>query len=541
MAGTARKILINTVAQVAAKVIIGAFAVVILKLLTTYLGRSGYGFYKSIYEFFALFAIFADLGLFTIGVREMSKDPDKEEMVLGNLLSIRTIVIVLMVIIGFAAAFFVPAFQGNIGPIAIGIAGIATIFAILTGTISTALQVHLKMEWNSIASVLGKIVALVYMIFVIFVWFPHSCDVDAIRFLSGEGACSISNDSFLQLIFAGVLGNLVMFGFTFWQTRKILPVRFRFDFVFWKDVVWKALPYGIALILNQIYFRIGSIMLLNLKGVDSVAIYTAPLTILEAAGIIPLYFMNSILPFLTRSLQKNDGSHKPIIQYCFDFLMMSAMPIVAGTIVLSYQLIAVIATKEFVSNLAIGFYGSDMVLQILIFALLFSFLNGLFGYMLVASNHQDKLLWRNMVGALITIILTWALIPFWGERGAAFANMITEFYIFVVSFWLARKYVDFNLTFKTFWKICLSTVAMTVVLVLIRVPVLRIIGEGSLLRQGIGVTTLVLIGSAVYFATLFATRGLTKDMLDLVRKRKTVDEAVKTDNEAFESEIKDSE
>ncbi|MBD3270046.1 oligosaccharide flippase family protein [Candidatus Peregrinibacteria bacterium] len=520
MAGTARKILFNTGVQVAAKVIVGLFAVVILKLLTTYLGKTGYGFYKSIFEFLALFAIVADLGLFTIGVREMSKDREKEAMVLGNLMSIRTIVIVLMAIVAVIAAIFMPAFQGNIGPIAVAMAGLATIFAILTGTISSALQVHLKMEWNSIASILGKLVTLGYMLFVIFVWFPHSCDVDSIQFLSSNGSCNISENNFLQLLVAAIIGNFVMAAVTFFATRKIVKVTYRFDFKFWKDVIWKALPYGIALVLNQVYFRIGSIMLLNMRGPDAVAIYTAPLTILEAAGIIPLYFMNSILPFLTRALQQKDGSHKKIIQYSFDFLMMTALPIVAGTIVLAYQFIAIVSTKEFLSRLSEGFYGSDIILQILIFALLFSFLNGLFGYMLVASNHQDKLLWRNLVGALITIVLTWLLIPILDERGAAIANVITEIYITVVSFWLAKRYVKFKLNLKTFWKICLSTAIMATTLYFAKDFVLNFFGVESLIKQVIAVTGLVGFGAAIYFGVMLLTRGLTPEMINMIRKRK---------------------
>ncbi len=513
--------MLNTAVQVAAKVMVGVFAVIILKLLTTYLGRTGYGFYKSIFEFLALFAIVADLGLFTIGVREMSKDPKKEAMVLGNLLSIRSIVVIVMVVVAVFASFFVKTFQGSlVGPIAVGIAGVATILAILTGTISTALQVHLKMQWNSIASVAGKIVTLAYMAVVIFVWFPHSCDVDALQFLMGGGTCAISDANFLQLIVGAVVGNFVMVGITYLATRKIVKIQYRFDFAFWKDVIWKALPYGIALVLNQVYFRIGSIMLMTMRDADAVAIYTAPLTILEAAGIIPLYFMNSILPFLTRSLDRKDGSHKPIIQHSFDFLMMSAMPIVAGTMVLAYQFIAIISTREFLSDLSVGFYGSDIILQILIFALLFSFLNGLYGYMLVASNHQDKLLWRNLLGAVITIVLTFILVPLFDERGAAFANVITEIYITVASLWLCKRYLDFEIKMGTFWKICLSTAVMAGILWYVKDPIISFIGVDSLLRHGVGVTTVVALGALIYFAMMFATRGLTPEMIKMVMRRK---------------------
>ena len=310
MSSTARKILLNTLSQVAGKLVIGVFGIITVKILTTYLGKSGYGFYKSIFEFMAFFAIVADLGLYTIGVREMSKDKEKEEMVLGNILTIRTLLIIVISIIAIVSSFFVSEFQNTIAPFAVTIAGLATIFAILTGTISSVLQVHLKMEYNSLGSVVGKLISLAVMIGTIFVIYPGGCTVKDVVLEN----CKVQDGALYSMFFAGVIGNIAMFLVTYYYTRKLVKVKYRFDLPFWKEVLWKALPYGIALVLNTVYFRIGSILLLLLKGKEFVGIYGVPLTMLEAAGIIPLYFMNSILPVLTRSLNDarsvGEGSRK---------------------------------------------------------------------------------------------------------------------------------------------------------------------------------------------------------------------------------------
>jgi O-antigen/teichoic acid export membrane protein len=551
----ARKILMNTVSQVVAKVIIGLFSVFILKMLTTYLGKEGYGIYKSIYEYLALFAIVADMGLYTIGVREMSKDPEREEMVLGNMMMARTVVIVLISIVAFSVAFLIDEYRGSIAPYAVALAAVGSVFAILTGTVSTALQVHLQMEKNSLGSVAGKLVSLAYMAGVIYFFFPHDCAPQAVKFLVNDGsACSVSDGAFIQLVLAGLVGNIVMYLVTAYYARKLVKMRYRIDWWFWKEVLWKALPYGVALILNQIYFRIGSVMLLNMPGFGAtyVATYSAPSTMLEAAGIVPLYFMNAILPFLTRALHAKDGSHKPIIQTCFDFLMMSALPIVTGTVILAYQFIYLIATPEFLTNWATGYVGSDIVLQILIIALLFSFLNGLFGYVLVASEHQDKLLVRNLIGAAMTVVLTWWWIPLWGVRGAAFANIITEFYIFVASYILARRYVEFQIKLGRFFKILLATVVMGAVVYYAKEPTYYLWH-----LQNKNFILLIPLGGIVYFAVLILTGALTKEMIMLVMRKKmpvtgdgakaNLDSAAKAGaenevvSEATGSEMKDSE
>jgi O-antigen/teichoic acid export membrane protein len=512
----ARKILFNTVAQVVAKIIIGLFSVFILKMLTTYLGQQGYGIYKSIYEYLALFAIVADMGLYTIGVREMSKDSSKEEMVLGNMMTVRTVVIVLISIVAFAVAFLIDEYRGSVAPYAVALAAVGVAFAIMTGTVSTALQVHYKMEKNSIGSIAGKIVSLVYMAVVVFYFFPHACKPEMVEFLSGDGgACVVSDTAFLHLIVAGVVGNIVMYLVTSHYANQLVKIRYRVDWWFWKAVLWKALPYGIALVLNQIYFRIGSVMLLNMKEATDVATYAAPSTMLEAAGIIPLYFMNAILPFLTRALHAKDGSHKPIIQTAFDFLLMSAMPIVTGTFILSYQFIALISTPQFLTDWSTGYIGSDVVMQILIIALLFSFLNGLFGYVLVASDHQNKLLIRNLIGAALTVLLTWMWIPEWGVRGAAFANILTECYIFIASYVLAKRYVKFNIKLDRFWKILLSTILMGVAVYYAKEPTYHLWG-----LKNLNFVLLIPLGGIVYIGMLLLTGTLTKEMIQLVMKKK---------------------
>jgi O-antigen/teichoic acid export membrane protein len=255
---------------------------------------------------------------------------------------------------------------------------------------------------------------------------------------------------------------------------------------------------------------------------------------LEAAGIVPLYFMNAILPFLTRALHAKDGSHKPIIQTSFDLLMMSAMPIVTGTFILAYQFIYLITTPEFLTNWATGYVGSDIVLQILIIALLFSFLNGLFGYVLVASEHQDKLLVRNLIGAALTVLLSYLWIPYWGVRGAAFANIITEFYIFVASFLLARRYVEFEIKIGRLLKIILSTVVMGVVVWFLKEPTYYLWN-----MQNKNFILLIPVGGIVYIGMLLLTGGLTKEMIQMVMKKKLPVKQVTS--EISGGEIKDSE
>jgi O-antigen/teichoic acid export membrane protein len=495
----ARKILWNTLSQVAGKIVIAIIGIITVKMLTTYLGKTGYGQYTTAYEFLAFFSIVADLGLYTIGVREMAKDEKKTEMIVGNILTIRTILSIIMVIIAGFAAFLLPKYQGTLIPLGVIIAGVAMVLNILTATVTTVLQVRLKMEYNSFASVLGKIATVIYMGAIIYFVYPGNANM-------GSG--------FYQLIWAGVLGNAIMLWGTFYYSSKYARIRYRFTKSFYKDVLLKALPYGLALILNTVYFRIGSVLLSLIKGPADVGIYGVPMRMLEAVGIIPLYFMNAVFPVLTRSLDNKDGKHQTIIQYAFDFLVMGSMPIVAGTVVLAYPIVYLVSTPEFMSNLSVGFYGSDIALQILIFALAFSFINSLFGFILVAVNQQTKLLARNAFGALLTVILDLLLIPHFGVRGAAFSNVVTEFYIALASYLIAKRFVKFKINLKNTFKITLSAVVMALSIFMLRDITYKFLQNKNLF-------ILLPIGCAIYVGMLFLTRTITPDMLAMIKKPKT--------------------
>jgi O-antigen/teichoic acid export membrane protein len=265
---TARKILWNTIAQIIGKAIIAVLGVVIIKLITNYLGTSGYGEYTVSFDYLALFTIISDLGLYTIGIREMAKDQEKIPKIMGNILTVRATFSIFVICMAGFIAYFIPQYQDSHIPLAIWLAGIAAFFNLMTSIISAVLQVNLKMEYNSLGSVIGKIVNLLYIIFVVF--FYHPADKDL---------------GFYQLVIAGIVGNASMFAVTWYYARKYSPLKFQFDKEFMKDVIIKALPYGVALILNTIYFRIGSFSLSIFRSKAEVGVYGVPMRMLEAVGV----------------------------------------------------------------------------------------------------------------------------------------------------------------------------------------------------------------------------------------------------------------
>ncbi|MBD3330482.1 oligosaccharide flippase family protein [Candidatus Peregrinibacteria bacterium] len=490
----ARKILSNTVWQFAGKVGMAFLGLAVVKIATHYLSVEGYGEYVLVYEFLAFFGIAADLGLFTIAVREMSKNEDDIPKIIGNILSLRTILVVATMLIAVLLAFLIPDYRDSRIPLGITIASITVFLTIINGTLTSVLQTKLQMHAASIASILGKAISVGFMVYIVFFAFPDQGDI-----------------GFFMLIGAGILGAIVTLLTTGYYVRKITPISYRFDIDLWKKVLKEALPYGLALILNTIYFRVDSILISVIRGQEEVGIYGVAMKMLEHFAILPLYFMNSVLPVLTKSLDEKTKRYKQIISQAFNFLAAMAVPMVVGGVILAYPIIFIVSTPEFLSRLNKGFVGSDIAFQILIFALLFQFLNVLFAFILIAVNRQVKLLYINAVCVVFNLIANLIFIPYYGFIGAAVTSVLSEMFILFATYYYARKYLEFRIDFGKAFKIILSSLLMGASIYYLK-------DVSYELMQNWNVLILIPFGMFVYGGMLFATKTIDKDMIQLLKK-----------------------
>ena len=105
-----QRIAFNTFIQIIGKGITTAIAVVMLAYLARYLRVDGYGDYTTIFAFLGFFAIIADMGLYTVAVREMAKRPDASPHILGNIFSLRILFAILLLAIAPVIGWIVPAY-----------------------------------------------------------------------------------------------------------------------------------------------------------------------------------------------------------------------------------------------------------------------------------------------------------------------------------------------------------------------------------------------------------------------------------------------
>ncbi|HBA44806.1 TPA: hypothetical protein DEG21_04850 [Patescibacteria group bacterium] len=76
-----KKVYFNTIAQLAGKFSTAFISIFLIKILTNYLSLDDYGLYSKIYNYLSIFAVIADMGLFTITIREISANRENKDIV----------------------------------------------------------------------------------------------------------------------------------------------------------------------------------------------------------------------------------------------------------------------------------------------------------------------------------------------------------------------------------------------------------------------------------------------------------------------------
>lgn len=170
-----KKIYTNTLAQIGGKIMTAIIAIFMLKILSVYLGLNGRGIYDKIYNYLSIFAVIADMGLYTITVRELSKhqnNPAEMEKISGNVLSLRTISGIIIIASALIFASFLPGYDNQTTMIGIFIVSFFTLFGLIDSSIRSYLQAILKTEFSFFSLTAGKLLTFLLVILSAFVVFP---------------------------------------------------------------------------------------------------------------------------------------------------------------------------------------------------------------------------------------------------------------------------------------------------------------------------------------------------------------------------------
>lgn len=472
-----RKIAYNTIISAGARLMGVALSLITIGFIARYLGNDGFGSYSLVLAFLYTFDSLADMGLYSLMVREISKNGVDEKKVAGNIFTLRLLAVLIFMVIGSAMVWFFPyTMQVKIGTM---IVSLSFIFLSLGQVLMGIFQKYLKTDRASLADIIGRVVQFVIILVVIKL---------------GIG--------FYGVIIALVLGCLINFLLLWIFSRKYIKFSITVDFIYWKELIKVTLPIAVSIVLTLIYFKIDSIFLsipainrYSPSPISDVGIYGIAYKILEGLIFFPAMFVGLIMPLLSNSAFVNPEKFKQIFQKALDILMIFIVPLIIGILMLSVPIVILVGGNDFKA--------SAPALNILAIAIGLIFLGNLFGNSIIALNKQKSAAWIYFIGMIFNIVANLIIIPKYRYVGAAWTTTATEFLVTAMMIVLIYKTIHYVPKFRA-----------------IRPLIAGAVMAGFIyLFSGLNVIILAGGGLIVYLGALYLIRGIKKEEVQLLVKK----------------------
>lgn len=351
----------------------------------------------------AYFALFAQLGIPTYGIRACAivrDDKEKLTKTVQELLIINTIISVLVYIVFIIALFTVPKMRSD-----------STLFLITSTTIFFNV---IGVEWLykaleqysyiTIRSIIFKFIGLILM----FILVKNSSDYVWYGFIT---------------IFAASASNI----FNFINLHKYVSLKPVGNYNF--KVHLKAVTIFFAMsCATTIYTNLDSVMIGFIKGATENGYYNAAVRIKSILVSIVTSLGAVLLPRASYYLENNYiDEFKKISKKAINFVILISIPMMIYFIMFAKESILFLAGDSYAKSIA--------PMQIIMPTLLFIGLTNIMGIqMLVPLGKEKYVLYSEIAGALIDLVLNALLIPCYGAAGAAVGTLVAEVVVWIVQF-----------------------------------------------------------------------------------------------------------
>ncbi|MGD0950814.1 MAG: flippase [Methanotrichaceae archaeon] len=461
----------NTLSLILASVISMVLGLFYGVYTARYLGPERYGTISFAIAFIGLFSILTDIGIQQLALREIARDKSLVGKYLGNIAVLK----VFLTIITFGLIALTINLLKYPDPTVkvVYLIALSTVLSAFSGMFNSVFQAFEKMEYSSIGSIL------------------NSASMLAGGLLAIYYGLSIMGFALIY-VFSNALG--LIYNVIIAQRLGITP-RLQVDYGFIKSLVRRALPFGIGGLFLVYYVWIARVMLSVMVNNEAVGYYSAAYNLMASLNFVPSAFVASLFPLMAIFFKGSDKSLDKVFRLGIKYMYMLALPMAVGVTLLAKEIIALIYGPKFLP--------SAMALEILIWAEFFIFIDVLLSQMLLSINKENITMINAGLGAALNIGLNLVLIPRLGIEGSALATLTTEFYFFVISFIILKRYghsVDLrNLLFKPL--IATSIMALFITTF-----------------SRLHLFTLIPISAAIYFAVLYLIRYVSDEDIRLIKQ-----------------------
>ncbi len=463
-----KKIFQNSIWMGAAHIGNRAFGLLIVMILTRYLGAEGFGKYSFIYAYIDFFGLLTMAGIDTIIVREASRDLKQGERLVGNGIFLKAIFALTALALAIITAKLAGYPADRIGLI---ILAALTFLASPLSLFATVFPATLQLQYLAIIDLIGRILSFIFIILVV-----------------------MANGTLAHIFIALLAYVFCQTALTVYLSRPFFRPSFRIDLALWRWLLAEAIPLAFNNLLILLILRIDQIMIKGMHpdGDFQLGLYAVTVKYCEVFNLLPIVYFASIFPLLSRLSTTKKDSFERLSHLSFKYLTMAIMPLTLFSILHADWIMPLLFGKNFAA-------AADSM-KILVLSLPFVFFFWVLNNSMTSSGQQRTLPPVIFTVAAVNILLNLWLIPSFGARGASLASLIS--YALVLPLAIIRL----RIWAAAFIRNALRPAAGTLLLwaILTRLALNPII------------ETVVLFCG--FFVLMIITRALNKDDLVLVRR-----------------------
>lgn len=387
-----QSILTNTVIASGGRLVNVFLGIIIIALLTRYLGPGLYGQYALLLSFGTIIQLLADAGLYLTLAREIAR-PGSGDLV-AHIVSLRLFLLAASFLGGALIAFLIPSLRPLLLPYFIIALGLSLQSL---SQLAMAIFQHQRIVWRAtLGDLAGRLVQLLV------IW------------TAGVTAVTVPN---MAIAFsAGALAAFLLH-------RWLLPPpswRLAISWPAWRRLLAITWPLGAMLLVNAVYFRVDMVVLSFFRPDAEIGYYGLAYRLIESALFFPAMLGGLLLPRLSEAI--NSAHLSVITRYISEALQLVWIVGLLAVLVVWLEggyILDVISGDSFRASLPL--------LKILSPSLIIMFTGNIFGFALIAYSRQKFLLRLYLFLTGFNLLANILFIPAWGAAAAAWTTIATEF------------------------------------------------------------------------------------------------------------------
>ena len=388
-----KKIASNVIWSLGGKIVNMASALFVGILVARYLGPENYGIMNYVISYVAIFTVFATFGLDNIEIRELSRQNDKKDTILGTCFGLRIL-------------FAVLAYLGIVCSLIVYKTDRFTSMMILTYglTLFTGTGNILRNYFTSIVQNKYIVKSEIFRTFV-------GASIKILLLLMKA--------PLEYFIYAQIFDTaLVASGYYISYKSIVGSVRqWKFD----KTIVWFILKESFPLVLSGaaviIYQRIDQVMIGNLLNKTEVGYFATAGKFVDLILFLPAVLVQTVTPMLIRVKESQPKIYETRKRTFVCITTWTSMLMALVVSISAYWLVMYTYGKEYAPAIP--------VLQIMAFKAVGMALSSSSGQIIIMERMQKWAFIRNLMGCVVCVFLNYILIPQYGIIGSAIVTIIT--------------------------------------------------------------------------------------------------------------------